>query len=62
MQLREGDKVVTIGGIIGEIVAIDASQVVLEVAPNITIRVLRSAISNRLHSQANKEPIQTSSN
>ena len=46
-QLKKGDKVVTIGGIHGIIVEIEDSgnTVILEVAKNVRIKFLRSAIS-----------------
>lgn len=46
--LRRGDKIVTTGGVIGVISKIeeDNNIIVLEVADNIKIRVLREAVSN----------------
>lgn len=46
-QLKKGDKVVTIGGIHGTIAEIEGTgdTVILEVAKNIRIKFLRSAIS-----------------
>ena len=44
-NLKKGDRVVTNGGLYGEIAAIDASVVVLKVADNVKIRVARSAIA-----------------
>ena len=47
-QLKKGDEVVTIGGIFGTVVETDNEQnsVTLEVAKNIRIRFLKSAIAN----------------
>jgi len=47
-QLKKGDKVVTIGGIHGTIAEIEDSgkTVILEVAKNVRIKFLRSAISS----------------
>jgi preprotein translocase subunit YajC len=46
--LKRGDKVVTSGGLIGTVkkVAEDASEIELEIAPNVTVNVLRSSISS----------------
>ena len=47
-RLKKGDQVVTIGGVIGEIVRLDDREVVLlvEKKKGIELRVLRAAISN----------------
>lgn len=42
--LKSGDRVVTAGGILGRIAEIDGEVVVLEVASNVKIRVMRSQI------------------
>ena len=47
-KLSIGDEIVTIGGLIGRITELDADRVSLEIAPGITVRALRSAISHRL--------------
>jgi preprotein translocase subunit YajC len=48
--LRRGDKVVTGGGIVGTItkVSADDSELTVEIAENVKVRVLRSTISNVL--------------
>lgn len=43
--LKRGDKVVTSGGLYGEVAAIDGSVVLLKIADNVKVRVSRSAIS-----------------
>ncbi len=43
-SLKEGDRVVTIGGIYGKVVKVDNNKVVLEVAPNVKISFDKSAI------------------
>ena len=44
--LRRGDKVVTSGGIIGTISrVVDENEVLLELAENVRVRVLRSSVS-----------------
>jgi preprotein translocase subunit YajC len=44
-NLKKGDRVVTTGGLYGEVAAIDTSVVVLKVADNVKVRVARSAIA-----------------
>jgi len=44
-SLKKGDRVVTTGGLYGEIAAIDNTVVVLKVADNVKLRVARSAIA-----------------
>jgi preprotein translocase subunit YajC len=43
--LKKGDKVITNGGIYGEIQGIDAQTVILKVADNVRIKVAKSAIT-----------------
>ncbi len=43
-SLKEGDRVVTIGGIYGKVAQIKENKVVLEVAPNVKITFDKSAI------------------
>lgn len=43
--LKKGDKVVTNGGIFGDVVKADGPVVVLKIADNVRIRVRRSAIA-----------------
>ncbi len=46
-QLKKGDEVIAGGGIFGRISAMDEERgfVVLEIAPNVKVKVLRSAIA-----------------
>ena len=44
-ELKRGDKVVTNGGIFGEVAAVEGSVIHLKVADNLKIRVAKSAIS-----------------
>ena len=44
-NLKKGDKVITTGGIYGEVVAVDAASLILRVADNVRVRVAKSAIS-----------------
>jgi preprotein translocase subunit YajC len=43
-----GDQVVTIGGLYGEVVAMDDDEVRLEVAPDVTLRFARRAIAGKV--------------
>lgn len=52
-SLKKGDKVVTIGGIIGKIVNINGEEVLLQVDSNTKIRVLKNAITS--YSKGEKE-------
>lgn len=44
-QLKRGDRVVTNGGLIGEIAAVEERVVHLRLADNVKVRVLKSAIA-----------------
>ncbi|MCD6419319.1 MAG: preprotein translocase subunit YajC [Synergistetes bacterium] len=46
-SLSKGDKVVTIGGIWGEVKEIKGDSFILEIADGVKIRVLKSAIASR---------------
>lgn len=43
--LRRGDQVVTAGGLIGKVVNVTDTEVQVEVAPNVKVRVVRSTIT-----------------
>lgn len=47
-SLRAGDRIITAGGIYGEIRSVDEDAMVVEVAPGVELRVLRAAVSQRL--------------
>jgi preprotein translocase subunit YajC len=47
-SLAVGDEVVTGGGLLGTITALEPEQVRVEVAPGVELRLLRGAISRRL--------------
>ena len=47
-SLQIGDRVVTIGGILGTIKALDAEQLSLEIATGVVIDVVRSAVGKKL--------------
>jgi preprotein translocase subunit YajC len=44
-NLKKGDRVVTNGGIYGEVVALTGPAVVLKIADNVKVKVARSAIT-----------------
>jgi preprotein translocase subunit YajC len=44
-NLKKGDKVITNGGIYGEVAAVVGSAVLLKVADNVKVKVAKSAIS-----------------
>lgn len=44
--LKVGDKVITIGGMLGEITKIDEKKVTLKLAENVEIDFLRTAVSH----------------
>lgn len=44
-SLKKGDKVVSTSGIIGTVVSVDKDTIVLQVAPDVKLRMLRSAVS-----------------
>ena len=43
--LRRGDQVVTSGGLIGKVTKVADSEIEVELAPNVKVRVVRSTIS-----------------
>jgi len=47
-SLQAGDEVVTAGGVYGTITSVDEDTLAVEVAPGVVLRVLRSAVSQRL--------------
>jgi preprotein translocase subunit YajC len=44
-NLKRGDRVVTNGGLLGEVAAVDDKIVQLKIGDNVKVRVLRSAIA-----------------
>lgn len=43
--VKKGDKVVTSGGLLGEVASVDGAIVVLKLSDNVRVRVTRAAIS-----------------
>ncbi|HEY3566530.1 MAG TPA: preprotein translocase subunit YajC [Thermoanaerobaculia bacterium] len=44
-NLKKGDKVITTGGLYGEVTAVEGATVLLRIADNVRVRVAKSAIS-----------------
>lgn len=57
-SIGKGDKVVTIGGVHGKVTDLADTSVTLEVAPNIRLKVEKSAISLDASQQYTKEEIE----
>jgi preprotein translocase subunit YajC len=53
--LGAGDEVITTGGIVGTIVSVVDDIVTLEVAPGMSIRLLRSAVQSRIAADADDD-------
>jgi preprotein translocase subunit YajC len=47
-EIAPGDTVVTIGGLRGEVVAVEGEDVVIAAAPGVELRFVRDAIGRRL--------------
>lgn len=44
-NLKKGDRVVTTGGLYGEVVSVDTASVILKIADNVKVKVAKSAIA-----------------
>jgi preprotein translocase subunit YajC len=55
-SLVPGETVVTVGGLIGEIVEIEGREVDLEVAPDVVLTVLADSIAGRYEAPGEEEP------
>jgi len=47
-ELKRGDEVVTSGGIIGRVKKVNKDNIILEVEENMTLRILKDAVVERL--------------
>lgn len=47
-SIEEGDEIVTMGGIIGTVSELEDDAMLLEVAPDTNIKILRSAVARKL--------------
>jgi len=45
-SLKKGDRVVTTGGLYGEIVSVDSATVILKIADTVKVKVAKSAIAS----------------
>lgn len=52
-EIQRGDKVVTNGGLYGEVAAVETTTVLLKIADNVKVRVAKSAIAGK---QGEEEP------
>ena len=43
--LKKGDRILTNGGIYGEVVSIDGGRVILKIADNVRIKIAKSAVA-----------------
>jgi preprotein translocase subunit YajC len=55
-ELAAGDDVVTIGGLYGRVQSVDEDAVMLEIAPQTSVRVAKSAVAARAASKAENTP------
>ena len=46
LELKKGDKIVSVGGIMGTIVSVKDGSVTVKIADNTTIEMTRSAVSS----------------
>lgn len=53
-NIKQDEKVVTIGGIYGTIIRIKEKSVILEVADNVRVEFLKTAISQVIHEEGDK--------
>lgn len=53
-NLKKGDKVITNGGIYGEVVSVDTNTVILRIADNVRVKMARSAISGLETTESDK--------
>ena len=51
-ELKAGDEVITVGGLYGRVQSLDDDSVQLEVAPQTSVRVAKSAVATRVAPQA----------
>jgi preprotein translocase, YajC subunit len=52
--LRRGDKVVTLGGVCGEIVKVNENNIILKIADDVEVKVIKGAISHSQEEIENK--------
>jgi preprotein translocase subunit YajC len=47
-EIKEGDEVITLGGLYGRVQSVDDESVQLEIAPQTRVRVAKSAVATRV--------------
>ena len=47
-EIKEGDEVITLGGLYGRVQSVDDESVQLEIAPQTSVRVAKSAVAARV--------------
>ena len=55
-ELAAGDEVVTLGGLYGRVQSMDEDAVMLEIAPQTSVRVAKSAVAARAVTEAENAP------
>jgi preprotein translocase subunit YajC len=55
-NLSVGDEIVTAGGLYGRITRMDDQVLTVEIAPDITVRVARGAITGLIRDESEEEP------
>jgi preprotein translocase subunit YajC len=55
-ELTVGDEVVTLGGLFGRVQSVEDDAVMLEIAPQTSVRVAKSAVAARAASKAENTP------
>ena len=55
-DLKAGDEVITVGGLYGRVQSVDDESVQLEVAPQTSVRVAKSAVATRVAPEAVEAP------
>jgi len=55
-ELAVGDEVVTLGGLYGRVQSLDKDAVMLEIAPQTSVRVAKSAVAGRAAPKAENTP------
>lgn len=46
--VREGDEIITSGGLLGTVVALDGELLDVEIAPGVVVRIARGAVQSRI--------------
>jgi preprotein translocase subunit YajC len=57
-EVEVGDEVMTLGGIFGFVREVEDHHVVLEIAPDTRVRLVKSAITARTEADAEEEPVE----